>query len=312
MPELSARPIIPGRMEVLVFMDIEQIDYSDELILVVDDEEPAAKSLEDLLKNRGFKAHHLGSGADAITELKKEKSYTFLIADIVMPGMDGIELMKIVADKYPDLCIIAMTGFTKEYDYVSVLNAGATDFINKPFSIQELEAKIRRGIIERDIKLELKRLSITDSLTGLYNQRQFYIRLKEEMVRAQRQKRHLALLLLDLDDFKQYNDTHGHLAGDEILQKFGIIINAQIRQGVDSGYRYGGDEFAVILNDASPAIYRSIGKRIKKAFDQECGMAASMGYASLLEGMTPEAFVAEADKHLYMFKEGKRKNNAIK
>jgi len=255
-----------------------------------------------LLKNRGFKAHHVGSGVDALTELRKERPYTFLITDIVMPGMDGIELMKSVKNKYPDLCIIAMTGFAREYNYVAVLDAGATDFINKPFGIEELEAKIRRGIIERNTRLELKRLSITDSLTGLYNQRQFYIRLKEEIMRAQRQKRHLSLLLLDLDEFKQYNDKHGHLAGDEILKKFGIIINAQIRLGVDSCYRYGGDEFAVILNDSSPDTCRSIGKRIEKAFERECGMAVSMGYANLSEGMTPESFVAEADRHLYKLK----------
>ena len=260
-----------------------------------------------MLKNRGFKAHHVYSANDALEKLEKERSYTFLITDIVMPGMDGIELMKTVADKYLDLCIIAMTGFIKEYDYVSVLNAGATDFINKPFGIEELEAKIRRGIIERNTKLELKRLSITDSLTGLYNQRQFYIRLKEEIILAQRQKRQLTLLLLDLDDFKQYNDKYGHLAGDELLQEFGSIIKAQIRQGVDSGYRYGGDEFAIILCDADPDICRTIRKRIEEAFEQACGMAVSTGYANLSNNMTVESFVAEADGHLYRFK--RQRNN---
>ena len=288
-------------------MNIERIDYGDELILVVDDEEGVAKMLDSLLKNRGFKAHHVYSANDALEKLKEERSYTFLITDIVMPGMDGIELMKIVADKYLDLCIIAMTGFIKEYDYVGVLNAGATDFINKPFGIEELEAKIRRGIIERNTKLELKRLSITDSLTGLYNQRQFYIRLKEEVILAQRQKRQLTLLLLDLDDFKQYNDKYGHLAGDELLQEFGNIIKAQIRQGVDSGYRYGGDEFAIILCDADPDICRTIRKRIEEAFEQACGMAASTGYANLSNNMTVESFVAEADGHLYRFR--RQRNN---
>ncbi len=290
-------------------MDIEHINYNDELILVVDDEEEPGKILEDLLTHIGFKVHYVGSGEDAITELKKERSYTFMITDIVMPRMNGLELTKRVKDEYPDLCIIAMTGFSKEYKYVAVLNAGATDFINKPFGIEELEAKIRRGVIERNTRLELKRLSITDSLTGLYNQRHFYIRLKEEIIRAHRQKHQLALLLLDLDDFKQYNDKYGHLAGDEILKKFGIIISDQIRQGVDSGYRYGGDEFAVILNDSSPDICRSIGNRIEKSFERECGMAVSMGYANLSEGMTPESFVAEADKYLYMLKDKKKNNN---
>ena len=112
-------------------MDIEHIDFENELILVVDDEEDVGKNLEDLLKHRGFKSHHVNNGSDALKELKNGGPYTFLISDIVMPRMDGLELMRRVKNDYPDLCIIAMTGFAKEYKYVAVLNAGATDFINR-------------------------------------------------------------------------------------------------------------------------------------------------------------------------------------
>ena len=130
-------------------------------------------------------------------------------------------------------------------------------------------------------------------------------------MRAKRKKQHLALLLLDLDDFKQYNDEYGHLAGDEHLQKFGSIIKAQIRQGVDSGYRYGGDEFAIILCDADLDTCTRIGKRIKKAFQDKCNGSASMGIASFSDGMTPEDFVAEADKHLYKLKGQKNHQRSI-
>ncbi len=284
-------------------MSKKHIDYSTELILVVDDEEAIAENLVDLLKARGFKASCFFSGADALREFKEKKSCTFLITDIVMPDMDGLELMRTAKNEYPDICVIAMTGFDNQYTYVDVLNSGATDFINKPFDIEELEAKIRRSIIERDTKQELRKLSITDSLTGLYNQRHFYTRLEHEVTRAKRQRQHLALLLLDLDKFKFYNDNHGHLAGDEVLQKLGSIIKAQIRQGVDSGYRYGGDEFAVILIGAGSEICRSIGERIAKAFEEKCGIAISMGYAILSDNMTLESFIDEADKHLYKCKE---------
>ena len=101
-----------------------------------------------------------------------------------------------------------MTGYYKEYSYVDVVNSGASDFINKPFGIEELEAKIRRVIIERNLKQELRRLSITDSLTGLYNQRHFYTRLRDEVIRAERQKHPLVLIFIDLDNFKKYIDTH--------------------------------------------------------------------------------------------------------
>jgi len=153
-----------------------------------------------------------------------------------MPGMNGLELIQRTRDEYPQVSIVTMTGYYKEYSYVDVVNSGASDFINKPFGIEELEAKIRRVIIERNLKQELRRLSITDSLTGLYNQRHFYARLRDEVIRAERQKHPLALIFLDLNNFKKYNDTHGHLGGDRLLHKVGSIINTNIRQGVDSGY----------------------------------------------------------------------------
>jgi len=288
-------------------MDVENINYSNEMVLVVDDEDEYGNILEGLLSQLGLKTKHLTSGSDALEELQKENAYTFLITDIVMPEMDGLELTRKTKSEFPDICVIVMTGFSDEYKYVSVINAGATDFINKPFRIEELDAKIRRGIIERNTRQELKRLTITDSLTGLYNQRHFYSRLNDEITRAQRQEQALALILLDLDDFKQYNDRNGHILGDELLQKFGKIINAQIRQGVDSGYRYGGDEFAIILINADKEICKNIEKRIEKAFKEECNEGVSMGYAIFDKNITPEAFVAEADKHLYRLKGEKNK-----
>jgi len=288
-------------------VDIEHIDYSDELILVVDDEESIRGPVVEMLTYLGFPAESAESGEEALRKLKK-KTHAFLVTDIKMPKMDGLELIGRVKNDHPNVCVIAMTGYSKDYQYMDVVNAGASDFINKPFLIEELEAKIKRAIVERNIKQELNRLSITDSLTGLYNQRQFYARLKEEIVRARRQKNQLSMILLDLDDFKQYNDKNGHVAGDAVLKKVGAIISANIRQGVDSGYRYGGDEFAAILIDASVDIAQSIAKRIEEGIQKECKLTASTGHADFSEGMTSEEFVTKADQHLYKFK-GKRKNH---
>ena len=282
-------------------MNLKDIDYSQELILVVDDEQAVREPLVEMFEVLGFEAHAVASGHQALGALR-EKPYTFLLTDMKMPGMDGLELIARANKVAADVCIIAMTGYSKGYKYMDVINAGATDFINKPFGIEELEAKIRRAINERNVKRELSRLSITDALTGLYNQRHFYTRLREEILRAKRQKHSIALILLDLDDFKCYNDKYGHLAGDELLQKIGGIINAGIRQGVDSGYRYGGDEFAVILIDADIAIARDIAERIEAAIEKECRASASIGYAHFSEGMTTEELVAKADQYLYKFK----------
>jgi len=148
-------------------MEIEQINYGDELILVVDDDEGTGENLEELLKYRGFNAHHVVSGSDALDELKKERSYTILLSDIVMPEIDGLELMRRAKNEYPYLCIVAMTGYTEKHQYIDVLNAGATDFINKPFGPDELEVKIRRGIIERERK-ERYRSLIANVPVSLY------------------------------------------------------------------------------------------------------------------------------------------------
>jgi len=248
-------------------MRLHSIEYSNESILVVDDDDDIKKILKALLKSLGLSVTTTSTGRDAL-KLLTEHAFTFLLTDMKMPEMDGLEVVQRVADSFPSVSIIAMTGYSEGYRYVDVINAGANDFIKKPFDLGELEAKIRRIINERNLREELNRLSITDALTGLYNQRHFYTRLKEEVVRAQRQKRPLALILLDLDNFKNYNDTLGHLAGDEALRTVGRIINKSIREGVDAGFRYGGDEFAIILIDADIQIAKEIGRRIEESLKE--------------------------------------------
>ncbi|MGD9034084.1 MAG: diguanylate cyclase [Desulfobacteraceae bacterium] len=281
-------------------MEKDGIDYSKESVLVVDDDKQFRETLVQLLSMLGFETGSASSGPGALAKLK-ENAYTFLLADMKMPNMDGLKLIDQVGQDFPDVSIIAMTGYAEGYKYIDVINAGASDFIKKPFQSDELEAKVSRIINERNLRKELSRLSITDSLTGLFNQRHFYNRLKEEFTRAHRQNHALSLILLDLDHFKAYNDTYGHLAGDEVLRNLGQIVNKSIREGVDSGYRYGGDEFAIILIDADLSIAKDIGKRIQKALEMG-NFTASVGYATFVDGMSEKELVSEADKNLYKAK----------
>ena len=281
-------------------MSIADIDYSGELILIVDDDPYLRESLEALLQAVGLNADTVSNGQDAL-DMLKEKEYTIVITDMKMPGIDGMDLIKRILVKF-DVSIIAMTGFSEGYTYVDVINAGASDFIKKPFGIEELEAKIRRIITERNLRKELNRLSITDSLTELYNQRHFYSRLENEVVRAERQRHSLSLILLDLNNFKEYNDKFGHLAGDEVLRTAGEIIRSCIRGDVDSGYRYGGDEFAIILIDADLDIAEEIGLRVEKAFIDNGKVTVSIGYSIFSNGMSVKDLVSVADKDLYKTK----------
>ncbi len=148
-------------------MELEHIDLHAERILLVDDNELIGQNLEHRLKQKGFSAQYVNNGSDALKVLKSEKIYSFLITDLIMPGMDGIELMHRVKNGSLDLCIIAMTAHSEQYNYIDVLEAGATDFIKKPFSPEELEAKIRRCIIERESK-ERYRSLIDNIPVGLF------------------------------------------------------------------------------------------------------------------------------------------------
>jgi len=286
------------------------MDKTKESILVVDDDQRVCEVLKELLGALQFQAASAPSGETALKMLK-EKPYTFLLADMKMPEMSGMDLIRRAGEGFPGVSVIAMTGYADEYKYVDIINAGAQDFVKKPIDIAELEAKIIRCISERDLKKELSRLSITDSLTGLFNQRQFYSRLREEMVRSMRQKHPLALILLDLDNFKEYNDRRGHLAGDEALRHVGKAILKSIREGVDSGYRYGGDEFAVMLIDSDLEIAREIGKRVRSAIKDGAELSASLGYAVYKENMSLNDFVGLADANLYKAKTETKNGAAV-
>ncbi|OHE57040.1 MAG: hypothetical protein A2Z47_11410 [Thermodesulfovibrio sp. RBG_19FT_COMBO_42_12] len=272
------------------------IDYSKELILILDNDSKLRESLKISLDRLKFAADTAQDVNNAFLMLGK-KEYTILIFNIEEPSQ-CIDFINKVRNEF-DVDIIVMKDLSNKSNYVEIIDSGASDFIKKPFNMDELEAKIRRIITERKRKNELNRLSITDSLTELYNQRHFYARLSEEVIRAERQRHPLSLILLDLDNFKEYNDKNGHLAGDEVLRNVGNIIISCIREGVDSGYRYGGDEFAIIVVDADIEVARDIGTRISNAFEVNGIITVSIGYSRFKYGMSVKDLVSEADMDLY-------------
>lgn len=150
----------------------------------------------------------------------------------------------------------------------------------------------------------LEELVITDSLTGLYNQRHFSSRLKQEMERARRRRYPLSLLLLDLDNFKSYNDTHGHLAGDRALEEVGKIVLGSIRRDIDAGFRYGGDEFAVLLPETTRQEAATIAKRIRDSFRKTglAGLTTSIGLIEFGPDDPAEVVMEMVDRAMYRAK----------
>lgn len=280
---------------------MDNISYDNEAVLVVDDEEIVSEPTVGRLRHLGFKAESVNNGYDALKALEKE-SYTLLLSDIQMPGMSGLELLKRTRDDYPEVSTIAMTGYIKDHTSVDVLGIGAIDFIKKPFGIKELETRIRHTIINRNLNRKLKQLSRTDSLTGLYNQDHFFNQLGPKVIRAEREDLPLGMILLEIDEFKIYGDMRGDLSGELLLQELGRIIKNTIREGFDSGYRYGGIEFAIILTDSDPENTYTIQNRLKASILKECKLNVHTGYAQYSNGLSPREFFMKVDNHLSMNK----------
>jgi len=154
---------------------------------------------------------------------------------------------------------------------------------------------------QKRLEAELKEMSIKDSLTDLYNQRYFYDRLESEIERAKRQGHPLSLLLFDIDQFKVYNDCHGHLEGDKVLRAVGQVVMECTREHVDIGFRYGGDEFTVILPEAGEEQALSIAERIRATFEENHfdHLTLSVGLMSYRKGSSLRSFIRFTDAMMY-------------
>ena len=161
-------------------------------------------------------------------------------------------------------------------------------------------------LVNRQVALEhqLKRLTVTDDLTGLYNQRDLFEQLPREMERAKRAGSACSLCLFDLDGFKEYNDTHGHLAGDRLLRTVGAVVSRTIRTRTDRAFRYGGDEFVLLLPHTGRAEAQVLVDRLRRAVSQALAGAVgfSAGIAEYSPGMESRDFIEAADRLMYRAK----------
>lgn len=280
-------------------------------VLVVDDEPFLVEIMKESLEMIGFEVFEAFSGSEALNLLGKNQ-LDMLVTDLSLPDMDGLEVIGSAKRTNPDLICIGVTGHVRDYKYIDVIKAGAVDFIKKPFDIEELQAKALRAINERMHIEELKRLSQTDPLTGLLNRRSFFQRLREELKRAERQKYRVSVMMMDLDGFKEINDTKGHLEGDRILIETAKIIKSKIRDGIDLACRYGGDEFALMIVDAPDYVLEKIAMRIQEEMEQRLSCGITVGYATANQGYSAEELVNEADKRLLEIKETKKETRGLR
>ena len=286
-------------------------------MLSVDDDGELRELLHELICQMGHASVTATDGVDALEKME-EKQFDIVITDINMPRLNGVGLIKRITSDFSDTDVIAITGYQTEYNYTDIIALGASDFISKPINIDEFEAKIKRIVRERNMRFELRRLSTCDALTGLYNRRHLDDNLPNEAIRASRQHYDLYLLLIDIDNFKVYNDKYGHQQGDRLLQELARIILRGIRENVDSGYRYGGDEFAATILHANPQQALMVAERLRTEYNERnlVPTSLSIGIAKLKNSHGKLAedlddLIRKADQALYLAKNNGGDQNVI-
>lgn len=276
--------------------------------LIVDDDASIVELLSEHLGYKNYSFRTASNGVDALVWLEKE-AFTIVITDLIMPEMDGMALMRKIKDKWPETDIITVTGYKRDFTYTDVIKAGASDFIAKPFNLNELDAKINRIVRERELRNMLMSLSIKDGLTELYNRRFFEDRLSEEIIRSRRQGYPLYLIMVDLDNFKRVNDEEGHQTGDIVLKNLASTLKSSTRQHVDIICRFGGDEFAVIVPQANDQQVMLIAERMCVNYleTDRRGTTLSIGIACAdqTDSESDKVFnklIKEADEAMYQAK----------
>jgi len=290
-------------------------------ILIVDDEPSVRETMMHLLHLDGYEVDEAADGEMALLKVRGEH-FDVVVVDIVMPYMDGLTFLKAAHGLDRRTAYIIMTGFASWDSAVEAMKAGAADYLPKPFNIELLRLVVARTLEKQRLAEQAKeaefykKLAQTDGLTDLYNHRFFQQLLAAELSRAQRFARPLSLIMLDIDNFKVYNDRNGHQAGDRALRQLAWLLKHSSRS-YDLIARYGGDEFAIILPETDKRTAAEVADRIRTAVAKTpiehaevlpggC-CTISLGIASFPEDATEKGdLVRKADRALYQAKMGGR------
>jgi diguanylate cyclase (GGDEF)-like protein len=310
-------------------------------ILLVEDEQTVVQLFEEVLVDRGYPFDAV-ENVELALGVMADNDYDLVITDKNLPGeSNGLDLLKLAKESDPDLEVIMITGYADMDSAIEAIRGGVYDYITKPFnSVDDVFHRVKGALTKRRITLEnmrlikslealnrdleakvkertlqLEKMTLTDDLTGLYNQRFLYQRLPEEIERSQRFCHPLSLVMLDVDHFKQVNDCHDHLFGSTILRRLGELLNKNVRT-VDMVIRYGGDEFVIILPEMNLKNSVKAAERLRvNAETADLGddgkpfhVSISVGVAALgdTESTDAKTLLKAADRALYASKEAGR------
>ncbi|MGI6091671.1 MAG: diguanylate cyclase [Veillonellaceae bacterium] len=299
-------------------------------ILVVDDSTDSRLLVKALLEEKGYSDIILAqSAADAMRILANQQTDSqnkvdLILMDLVMPKMDGIQacLMLKQDEVFKDIPIIMVTASGEVENLERAFAAGATDFITKPLKKVELVARVRSVLkmkSEMDQRkareTELRRLTSLDGLTGIANRRWFDEFLDAAWRQGLKNGQPLALIMVDIDCFKLYNDNYGHLTGDQCLKKVAKAIQSSVSGPFELAARYGGEEFAVVLASSELKYAISVAENVRTAVSNlkipHCRspvsaiVTVSIGVANIVPSpqTTPQQLIEAADDALYNAKQ---------
>lgn len=284
-------------------------------ILIVDDEISNIEIMNAVLED-DYEICFATSGQQAL-DIARTVQPDLILLDVLMPGIDGFEVCRqIKADiMLVDIPIIFTTGLGDTEDEMRGLSLGAIDYVTKPIQPAILRARVSNHVELKRLRDQLATLAVTDALTGLSNRRHMERSLQAESARLTRTGEWMSVIMLDIDFFKQFNDTYGHPAGDRCIAMVGAALTRAVKRATDLPARYGGEEFACILPGADPQGAELVAQEIRLQIQSlniphaqsqvspfitvSIGVASARCHADL----PAELWMAEADRQLYASKQ---------
>lgn len=282
-------------------------------ILVIEDNLEAAQVLENTLKGMGYRVWVVSEPKEGIG-LLRNTSFAVVITELRSAKMNGVEVTKSVLKISPETNVLVTTFYSFISSAIEAMEAGAYGYITKPFNTSEIRIVVARAVekfflLSSDAeKKYYAELAITDGLTGLYNRRYFKELINIEFTRLKRYTTDFSLLMIDIDNFKVYNDTHGHPAGDEILKKAAEVFKNSLRE-TDIVCRYGGEEFLAMLLQTDKKGAQLVAERLRMQASLYMPLTISIGVATYTrDAQDIDNLIAKADAALYKAKQaGKNK-----
>jgi diguanylate cyclase (GGDEF)-like protein len=315
--------VIPDQQLAIVAERIRDAEHPMK-VLAAEDNPVFQTMLTNMITKWGYQPVIARDGNQAWEALQSPDGPQLAILDWMMPGMNGVDVCRAVraAGREPYVYILLLTARIDAQDLVEGMEAGADDYVTKPFQAHELRVRLRAGrrIVELQEQLlaareALREQATHDGLTGLLNRNSILDVLHKELSRVSREGHPVSLLMVDLDRFKQINDTHGHASGDAVLRESAQRMKAAVR-GYDSVGRYGGEEFVIVLPGCDGESAFTQAERVRDTIGgspfvigpRRLPVTCSIGASSRISpsGQDADALLREADLALYRAKDGGR------